>query len=79
MVDSCLRLMSGLLYVSLWVVVWPRCLQYYYLYLLYDLLLSCYLVLSFFSVVKIGGGDDWNPCGAGILKDGSGNGFAGVG
>ena len=33
---------------------------------------ACYLILDYL-VVKICGGDDWSPCIAGVLKDGSGD------
>ena len=39
---------------------------------------ASYLILNYLQVIKICGGNDWGPYGAGILKDGSCNGFVGV-
>ena len=38
----------------------------------------CYLILYYLKVVKVSGGYDWCPCGAGIFKDGSCDGLVGV-
>ena len=38
----------------------------------------CYLILYYLKVVKVCGGYDWCPCGAGIFKDGSCDGLVGV-
>ena len=36
------------------------------------------MILDYLLVVKVHGGYDWCPCGAGVFQDGSCNGFLGV-
>ena len=72
-------LMSELLYVSIWEVVWLCCLLYCCCCIC---CMTCCnasnLILNHLKVVEVSGGDDWGPCSAVIFNDGCGYRFLAV-